>query len=136
MSAKTVFACTHIDKDATVDNWETGCRIDRTCVMSESVNYTADTLENLVKKVCDVYGLDFPTHVSHDEVYDANDSINVIQFDRLETASGDVPTEEEIARWKDGRLELYVADYTLHVEKRRVENVTINDVEGLPCDVA
>jgi hypothetical protein len=134
MSAKTVFACTHITKDATEDNFETGCDMKRTCVMSERVNFTASTMENLVKGICDQYGLEFPDNVWHDADHDMSQCIDVIAWNRHETATGDTPTAEQLDRWKRGEMILYVADYTCCVEKRRVEPVDTYDMEGLPCD--
>lgn len=134
MNAKTVFACTHIEKIATEDDFETGCSLEYTCVMSESVNYTADTLEALVKKVCDVYGLDFPDYISLDDC-DGKDRIPSVSFNRTETQDGFAPSERELEKWKEGKQKLWLADYTLWVEKRAVGFITVSDLEGLPCDV-
>jgi len=125
-TTKTVYACVHAMKMATVDHFETGCEAAGRYVMSDTVNITAETLPELVKKIGDRYGL---------EVDYAFLNPGRFSFNRLEDAEGYPPSDSERKRWERGKLTLYLADYDFSIEKRTVCDVPPAEFDTLGIQV-
>jgi hypothetical protein len=129
----TVYACTHVEKRAQVDSYESGCDPTTTvCVMNERCNIQSPTLPGLIKAIGDNF------YISMDDVWiaddDENGDIDRIGFNRLEDVDGSEPDANERAKWEKGELVLYLADYDFSIEKRevvpvRLEEFTANNIK-------
>jgi hypothetical protein len=126
-ATQTVFACTHINKEVSEDHYEQGTGFDCTCTMAEVINVRAASLRELLDKIGKVYCLTIDS-VSIEPV--AEDEPARLRFSRTEGASGDPPSQAQLARWKDGKLKLWVADYTFMIEVREVRPLLVADVKA------
>jgi hypothetical protein len=123
-----VYACTHVEKCAEKDHFESGCDLrSRVCVLHERCNVQADTLPGLLKAL----GKHF--YVDIDDVFvpdDDNGDITRIGYNRLENEDGDEPSQEQQRRWKAGKENLYLADYDFLIEKRTVEPIRMEEFQA------
>lgn len=53
-----MFCCNHIEKEVCVDHYETGCEMDRTCILSDKCDFRAETVAGLLEKIGAHYGLE------------------------------------------------------------------------------
>lgn len=127
---KTIFACTHYDKHAELDSFTEGCMPEtRRCVLSRSVNVTGKSMLDLIKNISRELCLDCENEswwIPMD-----NGTISFMSFNRIETDEGDEPTTKQDSQWKADELNLWLADYTFHIEKRVVSPVSPEDLQGV-----
>lgn len=123
-----IYVCTRMQKSAEEDSYEHGCD-PKTFVWTcdESCDLRAATMVELLAKLCNRYAL------APFDSYWVSEENNSISSNRLETVDGEEPSEVELEQWRDGKLKLYLADYTFFIEKRTVEPLTDDDFVGVPC---
>ncbi|WP_437230170.1 hypothetical protein SH661x_001818 [Planctomicrobium sp. SH661] len=122
------FACVHAEKRAEIDHYETGCDPESgRYVLSQRENITAGTLPALIQRIGDYFGLSID-YVSAGP--------GRIEYNRLETADGEAPTDRQRASWEAGRLTLYLADYSFRIERRTVRELERADLDGIECEFA
>jgi hypothetical protein len=122
---RTVWACWHVEKLATVDEYEKGCIGQPWQVLYEPANITVPTLPELVKAIEYQYGLNF------DSLWIPDHDSGFIGFNQLETADSAEPTDREREEWKAGRLKLYLCDYRFQIEKRTIEEPATEDMREI-----
>ena len=128
--SKTIFACTHYDKHAEQDNFEGGCMPQtRRCVFSRYVTVTGESMPDLIKNISRELCLDCEDESWFIPMDDG--TISFMSFNRIENDDGDEPTSKQDAEWKAGELDLWLADYTFHIEKRVVSPVSPEDLQGV-----
>lgn len=118
---KTLFACTYVSKDVEIDHFENGCSGNSQCILAEGCNIAADSLSGLLKDIGQRYGLEI------DDVWVGAliDSGDTIGFNRLENGHGNPPSELEKAKWREGKCQLWLADYMFRIEIRQVAPITL-----------
>ncbi len=121
------FACTHIIKEITVDNFETGCETTQTCVLDQKADITGETLRELFTNISKEWG--FSPEI--DELFipdpDGKD-ISYVGFDQLENSDGYAPTDAQTDLWKKGEIQLWLADYSFLISFREVRPVTMKEI--------
>ena len=103
------------------DIFESGCQPDTGSNWNEDINFSADTIPDLVKYVKDYF--DF-------ELYNAGITFGECEPDRIdvqrmECEDSTYASNSDIEAWKQGKKKLYLAYYILHVEQ--VEPVNLED---------
>lgn len=120
---KTVYACTFIEKEVEVDDFEKGCIGGRTCVMNQRVNIVAPTLSLLIESIGNYMSLNI------DDVWLPEQESTHIGFNRLEDADGNPASQRLEAAWKHGEAKLYLADYHFAIERRVVSVISRQDFD-------
>lgn len=127
---KTLFACTYYDKYAEQDNFNKGyIPHTRRCVFSRHVIVTGESMKDLIKNISRELCLDCENEswwIPMDK-----DTVRLMSFNRFENDDGDKPTAKQDAQWKADELDLWLADYTFHIEKRVVSPVSPEDLQGV-----
>lgn len=118
----TVYACTLVEKEVEVDSYENGADPDtRKCLLSQKENIKAQSLVELVRKIGEAYGLEM------DDLFLPQEPVTYVGFNRLENNEGFEPTPAEMAKFKKGLINLWLADYTFGIEKRHLESIERGD---------
>lgn len=127
---KTIFACTHCEKHAEQDRFVEGCMPEtRRCVLIRPVTVTGNSMPDLIKNLSRELCLDCKNEswfIPMD-----NGEITYMSFNRHENDDGDKPSHNQNIQWKAGELDLWLADYTFHIEKRIVSPVSADDLKGV-----
>lgn len=123
------FVCTHLVKEGEQDHYQEGAVPGtRFCAMDCPCTISAPTLKELISKVGSYYGLDI------DDVFlpidNDNEEIAFIGYNRLENSEGNEPSPSEQRAWQRGDETLYLADYSLHIEKRIVQPIHKSDFDA------
>lgn len=127
---KTLFVCMHYEKYVEQDSFNKGCiPITRRCVISRTVTVTGESMKDLVKNLSLELCLDCEKESWWIPMDDGE--VSFMSFDRLENDDGDKPTTKQDTEWKAGELDLWLADYTFHIEKRVVSPVSPEDLQGV-----
>lgn len=121
-AVKITYACTYIEKTAEEDSYEGGL-IEGThvCTMSQSENIVAPTLDKLIHRIANAFGLDI------DDVFipgEDDEPVTYIGFNRMEDVDGNGASERQMEGFKKGEVKLYLADYTFAIEKRIEDPIT------------
>ncbi len=120
-----MFLLTHVEKCVTVDHYETGCEMERRCVMAENAAIRAETIQALTRKISERYGVEL------DDIWVGAIDEGRISFNRTENADGNPPSEAELAKWKLDKLTLWIADYDFCVDKYNPQPLTMADFAGM-----
>ncbi len=96
-----------IHKTSQKDNWKNGCSLESQTFYID-VNLSAETLPELIEK--------FKSFVGSEHLVFFEEEPNQIDIQRTENVDGYDPSERELTAWKDGEVDLYLADYTAYVE--------------------
>ena len=118
------FASVYIEKRVEIDDFEKGCDPNTTrIIIAEPCHVTAKTLPELIEKLGKAWGLEM------DDIFVSDDDgeVNSIVFSRLEDGDSNPPTKRQEAAWKEGKVTLFLADYTFAIEKRTVESIKLAD---------
>jgi len=128
---KTLFACTYYEKYADGDRFVEGCMPGtRRCVFARYVTVTGNSMPDLIKNISRELCLDCE-FVSWKAWPDDSGSTSNISFNRHENDDGDKATADQIIQWKAGELDLWLAVYAFHIEKRIVSPVSSEDPQGV-----
>ena len=103
-------------KISTLDNFETGCSSEFT---DHGVIWTKDfkDTDQAIMWLASTY------HINRDfRLFDDH-----LEFMTHENADGDTPTNSQMNDFKQGRIKLYLCDYSIYFEK--VESVSLNSLE-------
>ena len=124
-----MFFCTRVAKEIERDHYEKGFYGVRTCVMDDRCDLRSGTLTGLVAEICGRYGL------SAEWLCADADDLSSISLNRTENKNGDDPSQHELDLFRDGRLDLWLAEYTLFIEVREVvRTITIDELHSLASD--
>lgn len=127
---KTIFACTHYEKYAEQDSFFEGCMPHtRRCVRCTSVSIAGESMSSLIKNISRELCLDCENESWWIPMDD--ETTTFMSFNRHENDYGDKPSAKQDAEWKAGELDLWLADYTFHIEKRVVSPVRPEDLQGV-----
>lgn len=121
--SETQYACTYIEKRATLDDYTTGCEMTSNCVMSEKANIISDTLPGLLAAIGGQLFIEI------DDVWIPGEDgiVDRIGYNRLETQDGRKPCARELAAWRKRKLKLWLCDYDLAIEKRTIEPIELDE---------
>jgi hypothetical protein len=120
-----MYCCTSVEKEVSVDHYDTGCELTRNCIISDEVSIRAETMTSLLSAVGAYYGIEI------DDVWTGGLENGFLSYNRLENADGDEPSETEKEEWKRGERTLYLADWTFQIEKITVSDITADDLVGV-----
>lgn len=127
---KTIFSCTHYEKCVEQDSFMKGCMPGtRRCVFSRTVTVTGESMPELIKNISRELCIDCESEswwIPMD-----NGTTSFMSFNRRENDDGDKPSTKQYIEWRAGRLDLWLADYTFHIEKRVVSPVSTEDLQGV-----
>lgn len=125
--ARTIYVCTYVHKTIEVDHYQKGCSGESECVLSDRVDIEADNLSGLIEAIGAHFGLKIvDVFIPADE----GEPITHIGFNQLEDVDGNEPGEAQLAKWKKGKLKLYLADYHFGVERRIVAPLSLKEFEA------
>jgi hypothetical protein len=127
--ASVVFACTHIGKRITEDNFLTGTDGTEEYTMDTKVNIVSDTLPGLLRAIGNAYALDIEEISIPPCMDDQPDNITEIQFYRDEDEQNDPPSESYREQWKDGKKRIWYACFELTIERRVISPITREEIE-------
>lgn len=115
-----MFQAQFYSKDVTLDNFEEGADPSNTRSMSYSDCFTRDTLPELIDEIAIYFD------VERSAITTYSDEVGRIQVSTLECNDSSKPSEACLAKWKLGKEQLWIADYTGNVTK--LEPVDLGDV--------
>lgn len=95
-------------KDAELDDWNDGCQPDTRVCFSGNEHFSAKDLDGLIKVLQDFFWAEACT-------VGVCDQPNRIDFVRMENGDGERPSEAELAEWREGKIKLWYAVYTVFV---------------------
>jgi hypothetical protein len=116
-------------KFAEKDEWGHGRDPDTGVSYSGNNRFSADTIEDLLQKVRDFFGM--PDSYEFDlDPMDEGEGRADISF--LETAEGYCASKRDIEQWKKGECDLWSACYTFYVEEvtRKPAKFKLETVSG------
>ena len=106
-------------KFAEEDIYNEGCQPDTTQHHEIPLNYKADTLAGLLKKVMQDFSLEVD-----DLQLNACEELGRLDFSRMEDVNSTKANKYQLEQWREGLTKLWNANYTARVEK--VEREAIN----------
>lgn len=116
------YQLTIVDKTATVDDYNDG-EIGESNNFYIGEKFTGETIKEVIEKACDFIGGEYEgAEQCWQAEIDAEDGR--IDFQTLETDSGEQPGKAEISAWKRGKHQLWACYYVGFVEKLAPVNLT------------
>ena len=130
--SKTVYAATWVEKLASAWSAEDGASAESRCIIDKRLNITAPTLKGLIEAI----SKEFFMEIEEISLGEEHDGVRYINFSREETGDSGEPTEAEARLWEEGKLTLFLCDYSFTVEKRTVGPIGRKEFEeaGLKID--
>jgi hypothetical protein len=118
---KTQYQINGFSKFCEEDNYLEGCDPHTTQMFEIDVSFRRDSAEEVIKAAADYLGIE------KDGIQrNACDEKGRVDFQGMETNNSMTPNKSQIAAWKSGKLRLWNAIYTAHVEK--VTPVNLRDI--------
>jgi hypothetical protein len=110
------------------DDYKDGCQIGTAFDIMYDVKFEAPSLDELITLLKEHF------EVSHGAILlDSCDEAGRIDIQRMENGDGDLPSENELERWKRGEIKMWAATYTYTVEvvdRKVVRLETMQKFEG------
>jgi hypothetical protein len=117
------YCVTWVEKMCQIDKENEGLSGKHTCTMSEHEDISANTIPELLKKICDTYCYDGSYW------FIAEDG-GFVSFNRHEDDDGNaIGFEKMKSRWACGR-DVWLCDYTLNIEYREERNASRSELES------
>lgn len=114
------FAATNIEIIAEEDSFDRGVIGKPQCREFKEINITADSLPELIDRLCETYALDVPSSVFFSD--------GTISIDQLQGEDGEELTGDEYQLWRDGGCRGWVVTYCFTIELREVREITEDDM--------
>ena len=120
---KTQYEIKHLLKLYEEDSFKNGCVPNTGGCSTVDVSFQADTIDELIKKVCDFVNGDFE---GKDKCWEVDSTSNSkVIFGVMETDDSNKPTQSQIEEWKQGRLRLWDSSYIGMINKVTKEEVDL-----------
>ena len=115
----------YVSKEIVEDNWDDGEIGNRQCLMYNEFYGKEATLKEAIDRASNIaFGIVVPM-----SDFALVNNGQQIAYSRTENKNGEVPSEEEITKWKEGKINLYSANYYFRVEIQ--SSVSKEDYEAL-----
>ena len=105
-----MYEITNILKHAEEDIFEHGCQPGTGTGNFIDISFKSRTVKDLIEQAAEFLDC-------QDFQLNACEEIGRLDFQKHETFDGTTPTEAELERWKEGKLKLWLVDYSMWVEK-------------------
>ena len=109
---KTHYQITGFMKLTELDNFVGGCDPDSATDSYFDYNLTASNPHELAHQIAEYLNVDEDAML-----FNACEETGRLDISRMENASGDKATPKQIENWERGKINLYSATYTTHLEQ-------------------
>lgn len=108
---KTYYTCDTAFKMVTLDNWKDGCTSNSSHIGIDAV-FKATNINEMLSSIAN-----FCNSNISDATIDACGETGRVDFQVYENEQGERASDSEIASYKKGEIDLYLCDYTFHIEE-------------------
>lgn len=119
---KTQYEVTGWIKFSEEDDFNEGCQPDTTTTTQGDDIFKAATVKELIAKIVAFLGLDNDDDAVELDTCDEPGRVDISQ---TEDEDGTRASERDLEKWKQGKIKLFYATYSFHVEKVTRETVRL-----------